>query len=287
MKLHPLCINCFLRQALEAATMATEDSVLREKTFRSALGYAYRTDWSTSIPEFGTRIHEIVKNETENCDPYTEEKKIQNELGQRLYKRLKRYVDGSDDPLHQSAKVAIVGNVIDLAPRQKIDLEKEIRECLEKPLDIDEFRLLRRELEKNRRLLYLADNAGEVFFDRIFIENLVDQGIDVTYVVKGGPILNDATLRDAYSAGIQDITHVITNGAAAIGTQLNLCSPEFRSIFDETPLVISKGQGNYESLDEIEGKTIFFLLKAKCPVIAENLEVPLGTTILKSSMQQD
>ncbi len=262
---------------------ATRDPALQEKAFRSALRHAYQADWSTSIPEFGTRIHEIVKLETGNSDPYAEEKRIQNQLGQRLYSKLRKYVDDSDDSIHRSAKIAVAGNIIDLAPEQKVDLEKEIRDCVENPLDIDEFKLLRRELEKNRCLLYLADNAGEVFFDKIFIENLVAQGIEVTYVVKDGPILNDATLHDAYSARIQDVAHVITNGATAIGTQLNLCSPEFRSIFNKSPLVISKGQGNYESLDDIRGKSIFFLLRAKCTVIAENLGVAMGTTVLTSS----
>lgn len=276
-----------MRQALEASRMATENLALQEKAFRSVLGYAYQADWSTSIPEFGTKVHEIVKNETGNDDPYAEGKRIQNQLGAKLYGILRKYVNESDDPLHRSAKIAVAGNIIDLAPRHKLDLEKEIKDCVERPLDVDEFKLLRRELDKKKRLLYLADNAGEVFFDRIFIENLVTQGIEVIYVVKGGPILNDATIQDAYSAEIPNIVEVITNGATAIGTQLNLCSPEFKSIFSESPLVISKGQGNYECLDEMEGKNIFFLLKAKCAVIAESLGVALGTTVLTSSMRLD
>lgn len=263
--------------------MATRDPALQQKAVRSVLSYASQADWSISIPQFGTRIHGIVKEKTGNNDPYAEGKRIQNQLGQRLYGGLKEFVSISDDPLLQSAKVAISGNIIDLAPGRRADLEGEIRESLEKPLDVDEFKLLREELEKNDRLLYLADNAGEVFFDRIFIEELVARDIEVTYAVKGGPILNDATLEDANAARIKSIAEVISTGAAAIGTQLDLCSPEFRSAFNNSPIIISKGQGNYESLDDERNKKIFFMLRAKCPVIAESLGVVLGATVLKSS----
>jgi len=283
MRLHPLCVNCFLRQALEACMMATDDLTLQERAFRSALDYAHRADWQVSIPEFGTKIHEIVKLETGNSDPYIEGKREQNDLGQRLYEKLKRQVRSSRDPLYWSAKVAIAGNIIDLAPGRKVDLEKEIQECIERPLDVDRFGSLREKIRENRELLYLADNAGEVFFDKIFMEELVARDIDVTYVVKGGPILNDATIHDARLAGIQNIARVMSNGSRGIGTQLNLCSRAFKSVFDESSLIISKGQGNYESLSENRKRGIFFLLRAKCPVIAENLRVALGTTVLTSS----
>ena len=263
--------------------MATRDPALQQKAVRSVLSYASRVDWSISIPEFGTRIHEIVKKETGNSDPYAEGKRTQNQLGQRLYGDLREFVSSPGDPLLHSAKVAISGNIIDLAPGHRIDLEQAVQECLEKPLDVDEFKLLREELEKNDRLLYLADNAGEVFFDKIFIMELAARDIEVTYVVKGGPILNDATLEDAYSARIQDVAEVVSTGVAAIGTQLDLCSPEFRSVFHESSLIISKGQGNYESLDDERKKKIFFMLRAKCQVIAESLGVAVGATVLKSS----
>ena len=265
--------------------MATVNPVLREKAVRSALNYAGQVDWSISLPEFATRIHEIVKEDTENSDPYAEEKRTENQIGRELCGHLKEMVDVSSDSLLQSAKVAISGNVIDLAPGYRRDLKQVIHECLDKPLDVDDFALLRMELEKTDRLLYLADNAGEVFFDRVFIEELVTRDISVTYVVKGGSILNDATAEDAYAAGIQDFATIISNGVAAVGTQLGLCSQEFRSIFHESPLIISKGQANYESLDAEKEKLIFFMLRAKCPVIAESLGVPVGATVLRSSQK--
>jgi len=262
--------------------MATDDKELQERAFRAAVDYAGQADWSVSIPEFGTKIHEIIKLETGNRDPYAEMKELQNKIGLRLYEKLRSEVEVAEDPLYLSAKIAIAGNIIDPAPENRADMNSTIRGCLEEPIDIDNFELFREEIGKTSQLLYLADNAGEVFFDRIFIEELVSRDLGVIYAVKGGPILNDATLKDAKIAKIDEIAKVISNGAPAIGTQLDRCSPKFREVFEGTDLIISKGQGNYESIGEMN-RNIFFVLKAKCPVIARALDVPLGTTIFTST----
>jgi hypothetical protein len=128
-------------------------------------------------------------------------------------------------------------------------------------------------------VLYLGDNAGETVFDRVLIEALEPP---VLYAVKGGPVLNDATLDDALAAGLETCATIIDNGSRAPGTVLDLCSAEFRGAFDAAPLVIAKGQANYETLSEA-GPRVFCLLQAKCPVIAEDMRVPVGSTIVRRS----
>ena len=126
-------------------------------------------------------------------------------------------------------------------------------------------------------ILYLADNAGEIVFDRLLIEQLPMQKI--TVVVKGFPIINDATMEDAVAAGLTEIVSVIDNGSDAPGTILEICSDAFVSRFEQADLIITKGQGNYETLSDID-KNIYFILKAKCPVIASDLGCPIGQMVL-------
>jgi uncharacterized protein with ATP-grasp and redox domains len=130
-------------------------------------------------------------------------------------------------------------------------------------------------------ILYIADNAGEIVFDRILVEEIQDFENRVVFVVKGGPILNDATMMDAREAGLTDIVRVIDNGCDAPGTILELCNDAFIEELNRADLIISKGQGNYETLSDIP-RNVFFLLKAKCPVIAGDLSVHVGDLILQS-----
>jgi uncharacterized protein with ATP-grasp and redox domains len=126
-------------------------------------------------------------------------------------------------------------------------------------------------------ILYLADNAGEIVLDRLLIESLGPER--VTVAVRGHPVINDATLEDARTAGLTDLVTVLANGSATPGTVLDGCSDEFRQRFERADLVISKGQGNYETLNEV-ARDIFFLFKVKCPVVAKMTRLPLGAQAL-------
>jgi len=137
-------------------------------------------------------------------------------------------------------------------------------------------------LNKVNNIIYLADNAGEVVFDRLLIEELAEElGKEVIYVVRGKPIINDALIEDALFCGINKVAKVTSSGSDAPGTILKYCSPEFMKLYQDAELIISKGQGNYEALSE-ENKLIIFLFKAKCPVIAEDVGCNVGDMILVS-----
>ena len=137
----------------------------------------------------------------------------------------------------------------------------------------DMLERLRRRVQETKSILYLADNAGEIVFDRLLIEQLPRDR--VTVAVKGGPVINDATREDAEAAGLIDLVEVIDNGSDAPGTILEQCSPSFQRRFAEADLVIAKGQGNYETLNDVP-REVFFLLKVKCPVIARDIACDLG-----------
>ncbi len=281
MKAHLECIPCLLRQASEAIKMSTDDDVVRKETLKEVMDYLLYENWDKTTSELATKVHRIVKKNTGNEDPYKQLKEKYNKAASELYPGLDLMVKNSEDRLLTAAKIAVAGNVIDLARGVDVDLRQEVQKVLESEFAVNDLDLLERLALKSKNVLYLADNAGETFFDKVLIKELSKRGINVTYVVKGAPILNDATLQDAKIAGIDSIAAVTSTGTDSIGTLLDYCSKEFLMKFKNSELVISKGQANYESLSDVKDKKIFFLLKVKCPTIAEDIGTRVGSLILK------
>jgi len=277
------CIPCFVRQALDSARLVTDDEQIHEKVVREVLRLAADLDMSQSPPVIGQRIHRLIRKLICNNDPYHELKERFNRLALRMCAELEERVRTSEDPLETAVRLAIAGNIIDLGVKTSIkesDVEKIIRDCLTADFNSRQVEEFRNAVSRAEKILYLADNAGEIVFDRLLIEQLPCE--KVTVVVKGNPIINDATIEDADVAGLTRIVEVIDNGSDAPGTILESCSQAFRNRFAESDLVIAKGQGNYETLSDAD-KNIFFILKAKCPVIARDLGCEVGEMILRKS----
>jgi uncharacterized protein with ATP-grasp and redox domains len=225
-----------------------------------------------------TWIHAINEPRNfSNIDPYRDDKELATELALALYPELKEKVRVADDSLEMAVRIAIAGNIIDLGVADSYDLEATLQRVLTQAFAINDLDALRSALKQSDSILYLADNAGETVFDRVLIETL---GFPVSYVVKAAPIINDATRKDAVAAGIDRVANIIDNGSGAPGTLLDQCSKLFCTQFAEADLIIAKGQANYESLSN-SSAPIFFLLQAKCNVIARDLWVVEGGTILK------
>ena len=286
-KVHLECIPCFLRQALEAIGMSSDDEAMREEALRAVMSYLLHEEWTKTIPELGTNVHRIVKRITGNEDPYKRLKEKCNTMASKLYPKLEPTVKNSKDPLLTAAKIAIAGNTIDFGPRMEINLRQAVEKMLGGELVINDIERLKKSALESKNILYLADNAGETFFDRTLIEELEKQNINVTYVVKGAPILNDATFRDAEMAGIDSVANVVSTGTDCVGVLFNECSKDFLKEFENSRLVISKGQGNYESLNDVKNKEIFFLLKIKCPIIAEDIGAKTGSIVLKRFFENE
>jgi uncharacterized protein with ATP-grasp and redox domains len=210
-------------------------------------------------------------------------KKESNDLVLKMYPALKGKVEESKDPLRTAVKLAIAGNIIDFGPLQKFNLEKTVKKVLTRKFAIDDYIKLKENLFKAETMLFFADNAGEIVLDKLLLETILRKNkLDkIRFVVKGGPIINDATVEDAESIGLSNLSNVeiltISNGEARTGPKRN--SKTVKGWIKNHDLVISKGQGNYEGLSEHNG--LFFMLMAKCPVIASDLNVELGDIILK------
>jgi len=279
------CIPCFVRQALEAVRFATNDEALHEQVLRKVLLAASEMDLRTSPPVMGQRIHRLIRSLTGQDDPYREAKDRFNKLALQWYGQLKARVDNASDPLETAVRLAIAGNTIDLGVNIGLD-ESCLREAIEHALSAELVgcvETFRQRVASAQDILYLADNAGEIVFDRFLIEQMPVKKI--TLVVKGHPVINDATMTDAQTAGITELVEVIDNGSDAPGTILEECSEEFQRRFEGADLVIAKGQGNYETLSDVEkgALPIFFVLKVKCPVIARHLGCRVGSLILQTN----
>jgi uncharacterized protein with ATP-grasp and redox domains len=272
-----------LRQAIEATKLSSSDLAIRECALREVMNYLSNIYWDRTTPELATYVHRLIKKVTCNPDPYSQLKEKYTNAALEVYPKLAAIVESSKDPLLTAAKIAIAGNVIDFGLKLDINLEKEISDVLNDSLAINDVDKLREAIIESKNILYLADNAGETVFDKLLIEELVKQKAQVVYAVKDAPILNDATFQDAEAAGITKIAKVISIGTDCTGILVRECSSKFLNDFENCRLVISKGQGNYESLNDTSDKEIFFLLKVKCPIIAEDVGVKTGLAILKKA----
>lgn len=278
------CIPCMIRQALEAVRLVTDDATVHEQVMRMVLAETASADFDEPSPYTFEIIHRQIR-ETLNCyDPYRGLKNKFNSTALSIYDSLANIIEESDNHFETAMRIAIAGNVIDCSISTNIrdeQVKKSIQESLECPILFNTGEELRQAVRDADRILYLGDNSGEIVFDKLLIKQMSPEKI--TYVVKGEPVLNDVTMEDAVSVGMSEMVRVIDNGTGVPGTILNLCSPEFQAAYEAADLVISKGQGNYETLSEVTDKDIFFLLKAKCPVIAMDLNCRQGDMIVKKS----
>jgi damage-control phosphatase, subfamily I len=270
MKTYLECLPCFLRQTVEAAAMVLDDEDQQIAVMREVMRRASGMDMRESPPSMGRFIHRQIRALSGEPDPYREVKETFNALALSLYPELKATVQASDAPLETAVRLAIAGNIIDSGVTANLDeshVHAAVAEALSapRPGNIDAFAAA---VAEAGSILYLADNAGEIVFDRLLVEELPLE--KVTLVVRGAPILNDATRADAEYAGLTGIVRVIDNGCDAPGTLIEDCGAAFAAAFASADLLISKGQGNYETVSQAE-KNIFFLLRAKCPVIARDI----------------
>ncbi len=276
------CLPCLVRQGLEAAAFVLKDPADRERALRETLRSLAKSDLSLSPPALAQIIHRRLRAVSGSKDPYRKAKTRSNRLALEHLPWLRRRVGETRDPLALALRLAIAGNVIDLGAFGDLPdaaILREIDLAANGPFsgDIEAFRRAAREA---RSILYLADNAGEIVFDRLLIEAL---GPDrVTVAVRGHPVINDATRDDAREAGLEGEVELIDNGSDAPGTILEDCSPAFRERFRAAGLIVAKGQGNAETLSGVPGR-IFFLFKVKCAVMASRFGLAEGTLALVAS----
>ena len=287
MKLRLDCVVCIAKQALKAARLATNDPKVHEEVLRRVMRRLIGMEWVGTPPQLvrASRVIELIAELTGVDDPYKDLKRASNDEALAMVDEVKSLIALHGDPLRAAVKVAIAGNIIDFAAVETYNLRATIERVLKQEPAIDDYNRLREEVLGAETLLYFADNAGEIVFDKLLIEEMIKvRGKPfrrISFVVKGGPIINDATIEDALYVGLDKLPNIefkeVSSGKPGTGPERS--SPEVLSWIRNHDLVISKGQGNYEDLSDVG--EVYFLLMAKCPVVAEDIGVKVGDIVIK------
>ena len=266
------CISCFQRQALTAARLSTSDPDVQQLVMDKAARLLSRIDLSKSPPENAVALYGLIAELTGDHDPFARLKRESNDFALQLREMVQERIDEAENPLYTAVRYAIAANIIDYGASHEFDALQTLSRCLEEPLEIDDFAMLHREVTgpAGKNILYLADNCGEIVFDSLLVKQLQQLGHTVTVAVRGKEILNDATMESAAEAGMDALCRVISNGSSCPGTPVGSCSRELQDAFAHADIIISKGQGNFETLSETD-RPIYFLLTVKCAVVANHL----------------
>jgi len=275
------CFFCFAK-AFEKLLDSEKLSIEDKNNFTRKMASLYNNSYdSFSTPVFSRALHTILKGYTNNSDPYKVGKKQSNDLVLGMYAHLKKQVQQSENPFDMALRLAIAGNIIDFAISTEFDLHATINKVLHSDFAIDNSDELKQNISKAKTVLYLGDNNGEIVLDKLFIEQLNHPNL--YYAVRGAPVINDATMEDAKYVGINTVAKVISNGYDAPSTIVEHCSTEFKELFNQADVIISKGQGNLEGLLGKTSKEIYFLLMVKCDVIADALHVKKGDFVVSKN----
>lgn len=276
------CLPCFFKQVLDASRMATDNIDIQKAIIKETAELIVRYEEYKYSPAIGREMHKIVKNHTGIIDPYREVKNQNIKTALNIYPTLKQFLFNKKERLYWALKIAATGNIIDSAIYSDIDIESQVGEELNKEFAVCDIEKFEKSIKNCKTLLIIGDNAGETVFDRVFIEDFLN--INITYAVRSEPIINDATLEDVYASEMNCSVNVISSGCNAPGTIIEECTDEFLDIYNNADIVLSKGQGNYETLSDQKDREIFFLLKAKCPIVANMLDVSVGDYVFKSNI---
>ncbi len=274
-----LCYDCHLKsidRLIKKFDLSHDDAEVLTKESKTIL----QEFKDQPNPYIATFIHRLAGEKIQCNSLYREEKLFANKILLADYEYWKSFILNSKDPLYTAVKLTVAGNIIDYgAHTQPADITLKIKELIELPFTIDHTKELLSKIKKAESVLYLGDNAGEIVFDKLLIEFL--QHPDLTYAVRGKPVINDVTYEDAGFVALDQVCNIVSNGFDAPSTLLDYCSDEFLEMFNNADLIISKGQGNFEGLMHVDYKSIYFLLMAKCDPIAKMLGVRKGSLVVK------
>jgi uncharacterized protein with ATP-grasp and redox domains len=263
-----------VEQGLRAARIATDDAKAHEEVALEIVRRLKHFDFALP-PAVNSMIgYEAVTAVTGDRDPFRHIKRRHNKTALALESHLNEIVEAASDKLHCALRLSCAGNVIDMGTQKRLDIRQVVDEVLERPFAVDDYAEFLESLSGADEVLFAGDNAGEIVFDKPLVRELANRA-RVFYAVKSGPILDDATMEDAESTGMTSLATVVTTGTSTIGAPPELVSAEFRELVEGVGLIIAKGQGNFETLDVLS-QDIFFMLKAKCPVVAVEMGVEFG-----------
>ncbi len=277
------CVSCIINQSAKVADAIKANSDLKEKLVSHVELLSKEFSYDNNPPEIASYVYEDMAKIANKVDLYDEIKIASTKKALSFIPFLKDKLSNSTNKLLTATKIAVAGNVIDLAAAVEFDLGEELKKIFNTDFACDDFDILQNELKKAKKVLIIGDNVGEHIFDYMFIETLKElyPNINYSYMVRGNPIINDVTIKEAKEAGFDKLCELVDSGVNTPGFTYNRANNYSKKLFDKVDLVISKGMGNYECLSPSHRKNICFLLKVKCEVVATSLSKHVGDIVCK------
>ena len=279
MKLQPECVTCIIAQVKNVTKMLALSETVQQAAMEETLAYLAQANYEGCTPESMGELWQILLKHIGEPDPYAAIKSRCNQEAMKMLPETREKIARASDPFTIALKYAIAGNLIDYGLEHPISIEEQnaqIDRIASTAFSIDDSEALLASMARAKTMLYLGDNAGEIVFDKLLIEQIKKRfpQLALSFVVKGSAVLNDVTYADAEEAGLDEISRVIDNGDASPGTVLTRASEAFQHAFWEADVILSKGQGNFESLSGEPKEQLFFLFTAKCNTVCVEAGVP-------------
>ncbi|MFT7860832.1 MAG: ARMT1-like domain-containing protein [Sulfurimonas sp.] len=285
MKIDEACVTCIINQSVKVANAIGADTILSKKLTNTVEQMSTEFSYEKTPPEIAADVYEKMAVIAEKTDLYDEVKELSTKKARQFLPFLKQKLQESDDKLLTATKIAVAGNVIDLAAEVEFDLHDELENIFHIDFAYNDFDKLQNKLQEAKNVLIIGDNVGEHIFDHLFIETLQELYPDVefSYMVRGNPIINDVTIKEAQEAGFDRLCNLVDSGVNTPGFTYERATKDARELFDNADLVISKGMGNYECMSPTHRGDVCFLLKVKCGVVADSLGKNIGDIVCKIS----
>lgn len=278
MKAKADCIVCTFKQGLNTARLVSDDPEVHLRVLSELGTYVASLRLDDNPATVSQPAYEVVSRVTGVNDPYARIKRENNEAAMRVSDDIRRMITDASDPLDAALHAAAAGNVIDLGIGHTFDIETDIAAFMHRPFAFSALDDFRSELGPGRKLLYVGDNAGEIVFDALLVEQILSTGTQVTFTVKSGAVINDATMEDAAFTGLNGMVPVLETGSADIGVNWKRCSAAFVNAFESADVILAKGHGNFETCNE-RPENVYCLLKAKCELVANEIGCRLGDIV--------
>lgn len=289
MKIQTECIPCLIKRIIFESEQSTKDPVLKTKTIKNAckaLSDFY--DPNECSATIATKVHKIAYDTLGDKDPYKELKDRSNKIALSLLPKVEKLIEKSDDPLKTSIICSIVGNTLDFGidggSKNPENLIEIFEQTLADGLGYDDYDKVKRYLGESKKIVIFSDNCGEIVFDKILCREIkkINKDLKITLVVKGEPVLSDATIVDAASLNFEEVVdEIITTGCYAVGFNLDNIPKNVEQVLINSEMIICKGMANYECFSETNFKPIAYFMRTKCNAIASSMDVPKDKNIIK------
>lgn len=286
MRMQSDCFPCFFKLANRLLTYLDYPERKKLKILKRISKFLSGIkEFKESPAYYSTSMYKIIYKMTGVNDPYKNLKKEYNEKILKLYPELEKIVYSSNDPIYTALKLSAIGNTIDYGVETSVEFLSYIKEIENVEFIKNEYERFKKLLEKSNRILLLADNAGEIIFDKLLLEAISNiKNYEIIIAVRGKPVINDVTINDLKDIKFNKNFKIISNGNEMVGTILDKCNKKFLNYFNSSDIIISKGQANFESLENLKKENLFFLFKSKCDVVSNYLKVPKDSFLFMSTL---